>query len=126
MAEDGYGELRDLIQTIRSLVRDMSSKSGVPIEPKMQTELIDACSAIPGVIGGFCPGAGGYDAIALLVKSEEKVINELEATLKRWQSVSDSESGATTRRVSLLGAKQELEGVRFEDSGQYREWVWPS
>ncbi|TNY21498.1 Phosphomevalonate kinase [Rhodotorula diobovata] len=54
------------ILTIRKHIRYMGEASGVPIEPPEQTNLLDACSALPGVIGGGVPGAGGYDAIWVL------------------------------------------------------------
>ncbi|GAA5878205.1 hypothetical protein JCM8547_003155 [Rhodosporidiobolus lusitaniae] len=50
----------------RALMRYMGESSGVPIEPAEQTRLLDACSALPGVIGAGVPGAGGYDAIWVL------------------------------------------------------------
>jgi phosphomevalonate kinase len=34
----------------------MGESASVPIEPDEQTELLDACCAIPGVIGGGVPG----------------------------------------------------------------------
>ena len=34
----------------------MGQSAGVPIEPDEQSELLDACCAIPGVIGGGVPG----------------------------------------------------------------------
>ncbi|GAA5846388.1 hypothetical protein JCM9279_001354 [Rhodotorula babjevae] len=54
------------ILTIRKHIRHMGAASGVPIEPPEQTELLDACSALPGVVGAGVPGAGGYDAIWVL------------------------------------------------------------
>lgn len=65
-------------------MREMGDKSEVPIEPKEQTALLDACVSQAGVIGGGVPGgktvveifldrvlniieAGGYDAVWLLV-----------------------------------------------------------
>ncbi|EOD43700.1 Phosphomevalonate kinase eukaryotic [Neofusicoccum parvum] len=57
-----YGKLKGCIAEIRRLIREMSRQSGVPIEPAEQTALLDACSQVPGVIGGVVPGAGGYDA----------------------------------------------------------------
>ncbi|GAA5991008.1 hypothetical protein JCM10908_006497 [Rhodotorula pacifica] len=50
----------------RALMREMGEASDVPIEPAEQTRLLDACSALPGVIGAGVPGAGGYDAIWVL------------------------------------------------------------
>ena len=37
-------------------MREMGNLSGVPIEPPEQTELLDACVAQPGVVGGGVPG----------------------------------------------------------------------
>lgn len=34
----------------------MGEFAGVPIEPKEQTSLLDACLAIPGVVAGGVPG----------------------------------------------------------------------
>jgi phosphomevalonate kinase len=115
--------LSDMIQTIRSLVREMSDKSGVPIEPKVLTELLDACSAVPGVVGGFCPGAGGYDAVALLVKNDEDVLKNLRATLAGWTSVTETGSEAVIGKVNLLDVKQDVEGLRIEEPSRYREWT---
>ncbi|KAM0791707.1 hypothetical protein ACM66B_003978 [Microbotryomycetes sp. NB124-2] len=55
------------IKDMRELMRRMGESSGVPIEPPEQTRLLDACSALPGVIGAGVPGAGGYDAVWVLV-----------------------------------------------------------
>jgi phosphomevalonate kinase len=118
-----FNELRDVIQTIRSLVREMSDKSGVPIEPKVLTELLDACSVVPGVIGGVCPGAGGYDAVALLIKNDEQVLNGLRSTLAGWKSATETGSGAVIGKVNLLGVKQDVEGLRIENLSRYREWT---
>ena len=115
--------LKDIIQTIRSLVREMSDKSGVPIEPKVLTELLDACSVVPGVVGGFCPGAGGYDAVALLVKNDDGVLENLQSTLAGWKSVTEADSGAVIGKVNLLDVKQDVEGLRTEDPSRYREWT---
>lgn len=73
----GYEDLKNVILTIRSLIREMSEKADVPIEPRVQTELLDACSKVPGVIGGVVPGAGGFDAIALMVRDDEGVVGKL-------------------------------------------------
>ena len=117
-----FSELKDMIRTIRSLVREMSAKSGVPIEPKVLTELLDTCSAVPGVVGGFCPGAGGYDAVALLAKNDEGVLENLRSTLAGWKSVAGADSGAVIGKVNLLDVKQDVEGLKIEDASRYREW----
>ena len=41
----------------------MTRLAQVPIEPLVQTQLLDACLDIPGVLIAGVPGAGGYDAV---------------------------------------------------------------
>lgn len=111
-----YATLTERIADIRNNIREMSSKSGVPIEPPAQTKLLDACSNIDGVIGGVVPGAGGYDAVALLIEEREEVMSELQTLLKEWQ-------GDGVGKVSTLGVKQEMEGVRMQEFDDYLEWT---
>ena len=115
-------ELADTLSTIRSLVREMSAKSGVPVEPTVITELLDFCTAIPGVVGGVAPGAGGYDAVALLVQNDAEIVKQLESGLSTWQGREEG-TGVTIGRVKLLKARQAYEGVRYEDSTRYTNWL---
>ncbi|CAK7205857.1 phosphomevalonate kinase [Sporothrix eucalyptigena] len=110
------GTIPALLKSIRELVRTMGNESGVPIEPESQTKLLDALSTVDGVYGGVVPGAGGYDALALLVKDDAKTTARLEAFLETWSA----ESGG---RVRLLGVKGAMEGVRREDKGIYDGWL---
>ncbi len=119
-----YQGLRDIMSTIRSLIREMSAKSGVPIEPKVQTELLDACCQVPGVIGGIVPGAGGYDAIALLVVDEQESLDGLQNLLDGYTVNSEGkDSEAGLGKVRLLRVRQATEGVRTEDSKSYAAWL---
>ncbi|RXK37041.1 phosphomevalonate kinase [Tremella mesenterica] len=93
---------------IRSLMREMSEKSGVPIEPLEQTRLLDTCSSSPGVLGGGVPGAGGYDAIVLLVLDHPEVIRRVEDIWEGWTEMS----------VCPLSARQSDGGLRVEDVDQ--------
>ncbi|EXJ84827.1 hypothetical protein A1O3_05500 [Capronia epimyces CBS 606.96] len=118
---DGFNGLADIILTIRSLVREMSAKSRVPVEPAVITELLDFCTSLPGVVGGVAPGAGGYDAVALLVKNDGDTVQVLRERLDGWKSRDDT--GAQIGHVKLLGVKQEKGGVRMEETGRYAGWV---
>ena len=117
----GYDELGDIIQAIRSLVREMSGKSKVPIEPPVITELLDYCTSLPGVVGGMAPGAGGYDAVALLVNNEEETVRNLRSKLEGWKG--KEASGAVIGTIRLLDVKQDDEGVRTESVHRYQWWV---
>lgn len=110
------GEIRAAVRAVRELIRKMGAESGVPIEPESQTELLDALEGVEGVYGGVVPGAGGFDAVALLVKDDEATAERLEAFLAAWSK----EKGS---RVSLLGVKGEMEGARTEKVEDYQEWV---
>ena len=120
LEKDDFTTLGDVIRTMRSLVRKMSVKSGVPIEPPVITELLDFCSSLAGVVGGVAPGAGGYDAVALLLKNDPEVVKELQAKLEGWKS--QDGTGAKIGNVRLLGVKQENEGIRMESVSRYETW----
>lgn len=117
LAEGKVDELPAAIAASRELVRDMGSRSGVPIEPESQTELIDALSAVEGVYGGVVPGAGGFDAVSLLVRDDEETVARLEGFLGEW-SARKKDS-----KAKLLGVKGELEGIRVEKLREFDGWL---
>ncbi|OWZ21312.1 Phosphomevalonate kinase [Phytophthora megakarya] len=59
--------LNEAFSRFRDLMREMGTSAGVPIEPPEQTAILDATLAIPGVLLAGVPGAGGYDAICVVV-----------------------------------------------------------
>ncbi|OJD19367.1 phosphomevalonate kinase [Emergomyces pasteurianus Ep9510] len=113
-----------LISHSRALLRTMTTKTGVPIEPKVQTELLDSLSSeVEGVIGGVVPGAGGYDAIVLLVRDDAAVVDRLRAFLRTWESSVEDDFGGKINRVRLLGVSHGSEGLRNETSTHYFGWM---
>jgi phosphomevalonate kinase len=110
-------ELGQAMSGIRKHIRDMGTRSGVPIEPEEQTALLDAVTGgVDGVYGGVVPGAGGYDAVVLLVKDDDATITDVKAFLSEWSASKQS-------NVKLLGVKGEMEGVREEDGAIYGAWI---
>lgn len=123
-AEGGsHAKLTECFTRIRKLIRLMSEKSDVPIEPPAQTELIDACEKLPGVIGGVVPGAGGYDAISLLIEDNTETVAGLQKLLAGWNFKGDGETTESGGKVSMLGVREEMEGVRAEDANTYLRWL---
>lgn len=118
-----YSDVRTYIQRARNHIRTMTRKSGVPIEPIVQTELLDTVSRIEGVIGGVVPGAGGYDAIALLVQDHVAVLNKLNTLFEKWESNVEDDFGGKIGRVRLLDVRHGSEGVRNEILEQYIGWI---
>lgn len=117
-----FNNLGDIIVTIRTMIREMSQKAGVPIEPKAQTDLLDTCCKLNGVVGGVVPGAGGYDAIALVVVDHEEVICHLRDLLADYEAKVQDSRGNKIGKIRLLGIKQDNQGLRKEDMSSYAEW----
>ena len=93
----------------------------MPIEPQVQTDLIDACCRIEGVVAGVVPGAGGFDAVVLLVRDDQKVIDALSRFVEGYRT-GDSNAGVKIDEVRLLAVKQDDEGLKAEDVGLYQQW----
>ncbi|KAL2761083.1 hypothetical protein ACRALDRAFT_1037974 [Sodiomyces alcalophilus JCM 7366] len=110
------GEVAGALARVRELVREMGRASGVPIEPESQGELLDALGGVEGVYGGVVPGAGGYDALALVMRDDEETEKRVEGFLEEWSRKRDA-------RVRLLGVKGEMEGVRAEGLDAYAGWL---
>lgn len=118
-----FTEIQTYIQRTRHHIRTMSRRTGVPIEPSVQTELLDRLSEIEGVIGGVVPGAGGYDAIVLLIRDDPLVITRLNEQFKNYQSAVEDDFGGKIGNVRLLGVRHGSEGVKNEVLEQYAGWV---
>ncbi|KAH9948992.1 ribosomal protein S5 domain 2-type protein [Amylocystis lapponica] len=109
---EAFCEAHLLSEGVRAKMREMGTLAGVPIEPPEQTELLDACISGAGVIGGGVPGAGGYDAIWLLVfeplqcSPDDLPSRRVEYVWSKWTGLD----------VSPLSASESVaKGVRVED-----------
>ncbi|KAK6363520.1 phosphomevalonate kinase [Orbilia blumenaviensis] len=102
------------IHQIRATIRHLSAQTSVPIEPPTQTALLDSATALPGVIGGVVPGAGGYDAVCFLYRKNDGVEADLRRFLGEWKV----ENGVV--KVLELGMEGG-EGVRVEDVKGYAD-----
>ncbi|SCU83288.1 LAME_0C04610g1_1 [Lachancea meyersii CBS 8951] len=100
-------QLRKAVIQIRGNLQLITGESGADIEPSVQTELLDCCVELNGVITGVVPGAGGYDAIALIITEKADI------------------SGQTSGKkdfsaVTWLDLHQENTGIAEESPSHYR------
>ncbi|KAF2667381.1 phosphomevalonate kinase [Microthyrium microscopicum] len=129
-----FDKLSAALADVRASVRNMSRLSGVPIEPESQRALLDGCLGVTGVVNGVVPGAGGYDAVALLIEDTPETLEELRKFLERWNTSVAAEQAQLAKAsgveweeapglVSVLEVKQDDEGVRVEKGAMYASWV---
>lgn len=118
-----YAKLAGIIEENRVAIRDMGEKSGVPIEPPQQTALLDYCTKIEGVVGGVVPGAGGFDAVVLLVENNEAVLDDLKRRLSEYKPEDNCAEGPKIGRVGTVDVREEMVGVKREDLALYKEWT---
>ncbi|WFD00439.1 phosphomevalonate kinase [Malassezia yamatoensis] len=65
---DMFLDVRDSIRSVRAGMRELGNRASAPVEPREMTDLLDSTiNEAPGILGGGVPGAGGYDALYLLV-----------------------------------------------------------
>ena len=115
-------EIREAFGNIRTYLRRMGRRCSIPIEPAAQTALLDACCSLPGVLGGVVPGAGGYDAIALLVADDTAVLERLRSHCESWKGDPEEESPKEVTEVRMLGVRQDSRGVQAENVEDYKDW----
>ncbi|KAF9531647.1 ribosomal protein S5 domain 2-type protein [Crepidotus variabilis] len=107
-----FYQVHRISQEIRSKMKEMGNFSGVPIEPDEQTRLLDVCVSQAGVVGGGVPGAGGYDAIWLLVCDPVSTLPD-QSPLERVEHVW---STYKELNVSPLSSKESFaKGLRVEN-----------
>ncbi|KAF4980785.1 hypothetical protein FZEAL_3299 [Fusarium zealandicum] len=109
-------QLPERLGAVRGLIKQMGNASGVPIEPDSQTELLDAVGAVEGVYGGVVPGAGGFDALALLMRDDDETKHRVEEFLVKWAQTKGT-------KVKLLAVKGEMQGARCESLDVYAGWI---
>ncbi|VBB76650.1 Putative Phosphomevalonate kinase [Podospora comata] len=101
---------------VRRLMKRMGVESGADIEPDSQTKMLDELEGLEGVVGSVVPGAGGYDAAALVIRDDEGTVGRVERFLGEYSQ----REGVKARLLDVLG---EVEGARLEswDGGRWQE-----
>ncbi|KAH3686207.1 hypothetical protein WICPIJ_002818 [Wickerhamomyces pijperi] len=106
---------QDLIKAtleIRKNLQIITQRSGAEIEPPQQTQLLDRCNEIKGVLSSVVPGAGGHDAISLLIEA-----NALENLVqaKKEDTIFD--------KVEWLDLTEQEYGIIIENVDSYKEFL---
>ncbi|KAJ3735703.1 phosphomevalonate kinase [Lentinula guzmanii] len=112
-----FHEAHRITLAIRRSMREMGELADAPIEPPEQTKMLDKCCAQAGVIGGGVPGAGGYDAVWVLMCEPEQCWPD------QWprERIEYLWSNYTELDVSPLSAVESMaKGVRLENIDQIK------
>lgn len=109
-------EIGKVMGPVRNIMRGMGLASGVPIEPESQEAMLDALEGVEGVLGSVVPGAGGYDAAAVVMRDDVETEKRVRAFLREWSAKNEIQ-------VRLMKVKGETEGVRKEDVGEFKLWL---
>lgn len=109
-------EIGKVLGPVRDIMRKLGQDSGVPIEPESQEAMLNALEEVEGVLGSVVPGAGGYDAAAIVMRDDAETEKRVRAFLREW-------SGTNEIQVRLMKVKGETEGVRKEDVGEFKVWI---
>lgn len=103
-----FQPLIDATKQIRINLKKLTIYSGADVEPDSQTQLLDACESLNGCLGGVVPGAGGFDAISLLmVESEIKSLTQ------------QTEKDTRFANVDWLNLHEEADGIIEEKINDY-------
>jgi phosphomevalonate kinase len=84
-AGEGAAALGDEFAEVRALLKQMGEQAGVPVEPDEQTALLDCTRLVDGVLACGVPGAGGFDAVFVLLRSADDV-PALERAWQKWRA----------------------------------------
>lgn len=63
--------VKGLCRSYRRLMKELGEKAGVEVEPHLATAILDSVVQVDSVLFACCPGAGGYDALAVVVLSRD-------------------------------------------------------
>jgi phosphomevalonate kinase len=116
LREGKVGEIERVMGAVREGMRNLGKDSGVPIEPESQEAMLNELEKVEGVLGSVVPGAGGYDAAAVVMRDDEETEKRVRAFLRQWSMQHDIQ-------VRLMKVRGETEGAREEDVKDFKLWI---
>jgi phosphomevalonate kinase len=116
LREQRTAEIGAVMRPFRDMMRKLGRDSGVPIEPDSQEAMLNALEKVEGVYGTVVPGAGGYDAAAVVMRDDAETEKRVREFLREWSRTNEIQ-------VRLMKVKGETEGVRKEDVDEFKLWL---
>jgi phosphomevalonate kinase len=116
LKEGKVGEIGRVMGAVREGMRKLGRDSGVPIEPESQEAMLNELEKVEGVLGSVVPGAGGYDAAAVVMRDDEETEKRVKAFLRQWSRQHEIQ-------VRLMKVRGETEGVREEPVRDFKLWI---
>ncbi|KAK4121644.1 phosphomevalonate kinase-like protein [Parathielavia appendiculata] len=116
LKEGKVGEVGGVMRPVRELMRTLGRDCGVPIEPESQEAMLNELEKVEGVLGCVVPGAGGYDAAAMVMRDDVETEKRVRGFLRQW-------SMKHGIHVRLMKVRGETEGVRKEAAGDFKLWI---
>ncbi|CCE63894.1 hypothetical protein TPHA_0G00580 [Tetrapisispora phaffii CBS 4417] len=110
MSHPEFANIKNAVSVIRENFRLITKESGADIEPEVQTQLLDKCLTLKGVLTGMVPGAGGYDAISLLTTVDTDLKKQTYGNLE-------------FQNVTWLDLEQADVGVVEENPEHYKNFI---
>ncbi|KAJ9048049.1 phosphomevalonate kinase [Entomophthora muscae] len=107
-------ELFESFQSSRACLRQISIEADVPIEPPIQSKLLDSLQDIPEVLIAGVPGAGGFDAVfAIYIDPEATSVEP--SPISNVQSCFDEMASSSFKVGPLLTQEDTKSGLHHED-----------
>ncbi|CAR22824.1 phosphomevalonate kinase [Lachancea thermotolerans CBS 6340] len=103
-------QIRQAVDQVRAKFRLITDESGADIEPPVQTQLLDQSLNLKGVLTGMVPGAGGFDAISLIVTDNSDI-------------PSQTRNDGKFSSVTWLNLRQQNTGVKEEIPEHYDKFT---
>ena len=100
-----HSKLKSLCKQYRSVIQRITAATKIDIEPPVLTPLLDDLLSYATICYAICPGAGGYDSIA--------VVGEGEAFISDMNECVSKYSNETRSKAYVIDVECSFEGTLF-------------
>lgn len=100
-----HNNLKSLCKQYRNIIQQITTTTQIDIEPPILTPLLDDLLSQSSIYYAICPGAGGYDSIAV-VGSGETFLTDMNECITRY-------SAKTQTKAYVIDVECSFEGTLF-------------